>query len=263
MSLFKIAKENIEIYDNGYYVNGMGNSIDITNDLKYCIDNTILIENNVQLLKNNNSKYKIEITAETAFDAGQRLLEKGKVCILNFASGIEVGGGYLRGARAQEENLCRLSCLYNCLKPNEKFYKNNKKTYPICSDDILLHPDVIFIRNEYFAFLDYPIKLSVLTCPAPNLSSPNLTKELLNKVPEIIIKRVYKILSVMSNYGYKNIVLGAWGCGAFKNDPGFISNVFKFILKNNNFNFDNIVFPIPDVNSNNHISFLRTFNETN
>jgi uncharacterized protein (TIGR02452 family) len=89
-------------------------------------------------------------------------------------------------------------------------------------------PKVPFFRNEQHLFLDKPFELSIITAPAPNLNvAQEIDKSAVNK---ILVNRMDKILQVAQSHGHKNIVLGAWGCGAFGNDPADVAELFKSAL---------------------------------
>jgi uncharacterized protein (TIGR02452 family) len=44
-------------------------------------------------------------------------------------------------------------------------------------------------------------------------------------------QRVEKVLTIMAGHGHDASVLGAWGCGVFKNDPEVIAQLFARALR--------------------------------
>jgi uncharacterized protein (TIGR02452 family) len=160
---------------------------------------------------------------------------------LNFASATNPGGGWLRGAAAQEEDICRKSTLFGSISLAEDFYNldRNKLLY---TDAFIYSPKVLIIRNEDFS-LTIPRETAIITCAAPN-NSPGHDPELLTL---IFMRRIMNLLGAAVNFDHRHLVLGAWGCGAFANDPELVATVFKTILCDGNFAkcFDRITFAIP------------------
>ena len=88
-----------------------------------------------------------------------------KPMILNFASAIHPGGGYIRGANAQEECLCRSSTLYPVLKPFEHFYSFHTNICDTRYSDIMIYsPEITFFRDDYGFMMDKPVDISVYPC---------------------------------------------------------------------------------------------------
>lgn len=238
--------------------------VDFSESLDNAINNSVLFKDNPPQKKYTKiSNPKIEVSLETTTQAAYRLLSEGKddVVALNFASARNVGGGFLGGAIAQEEDLCRQSGLYACLK-NKPTYYNENILYPnsLYTDNIIYSPNVPFIRDNDLQWLDKPYSLSIISAPAPNISSmTNIDFEELNKV---IYNRIIKILEIAQFYNHKNIILGAWGCGAFGNDPELIANSFKKALKEIPA-FKHICFAIYDKRDGTPVfnTFLNVFGE--
>jgi len=178
-------------------------------------------------------------------------MEEGitNIVALNFASASNPGGGWLQGARAQEEDLARCSGLYNCLKMEPLFYnKNNLCDNHFYTDGIIYSPNVPFFRNDDYHLLEKPFNLSIITAPAPNVSCMNVDDdddEFYHKLFTTIEYRVEKILQVALAHGHQNIILGAWGCGAFGNDSSMVSLAFMKALKKFN-GFKNVCFAVYD-----------------
>lgn len=225
-----IAKATIAILKQKHYTNLNGEKVDISASLDAAVDGTILYQNPLPKTDYTTHSPIIEVTNETTANAAARLIALGKdVVALNFASARNQGGGFLSGALAQEEALCRCSGLYACLKKKPIFYNENI----LCdnnyyTDNIMYSPKVPFFRDEHHFFLDKPFELSIITAPAPNLhGAQEIDKNIVNK---ILVNRMDKILQVAQSHGHKNIVLGAWGCGAFGNDPADVAELFKSAL---------------------------------
>lgn len=259
-----IAKQTIDICKNKQYIyskDSIYTVVDITQSLDAALEGTVyypadsLIET-----KTTYSFPTFEIVNETTAQAAVRLASLGKTDIvaLNFAAARNQGGGFLHGAMAQEEDLCRCSGLYACLKKKPLFYNANilcEDTY--YTDGIIYSPKVPFIRDEHNVLLEIPFELSIVTSPAPNLSGVN--KEGLSSfLKGILRERAIKILKVASHHGHKNIILGAWGCGAFGNDPVMVAEAFKLALEKVP-HFNHICFAVYDTRVPTHL--FDTFKE--
>lgn len=161
-----------------------------------------------------------------------------KILVLNLANPVNPGGGVRRGARAQEEDLCRCSSLLLSLESNtaKEYYNYNKRmnTY-MGSDALMITPQVEIIRDENGELLDDTVIVSVVTCAAPMVSNG---KEGMsdNEYAQMMYNRITGMLKCVAYLGYKNLVLGAWGCGAFGNDAAVISDLFYRALKEIDYN---------------------------
>lgn len=268
-ALAKIDAETLQILNNNGYKNILGNYVDLSNSLKHTVSNTkiyypcdlskIDIQNTLQ-----NVPFFIEITEETTSAAGRRLATNlDKVAVLNFASAKNPGGGFLNGAKAQEEDLTRKSCLYACLNPQRDYYIANKKCKSfLYTDHLIYSPDVPFIRDENLNLLTEPYLLSVITSPAPNAGEELQKNPKSNdKIRQVLENRAKDVLLTAKLNNHRKLVLGAWGCGIFRNDPKMVAEVFLKHFKNQFFAncFDHVVFAIYEFSYEKIL--LKTFKE--
>lgn len=245
-----IAKETIGVINNQKYTNLNGDVVDISVEMDSAIDGTIYYEGTSAVGCPSDQApihAKVEVTNETTAQAAVRLQAAGKTNLvaLNFASARNQGGGFLAGAVAQEEDLCRASGLYGCLKRKPLFYNANimcDNTY--YTDGLLYSPNVPFFRDEHNLFLEKPFALSIVSCPAPNLNGVR-PEGLQFKLKGLIRERVIRILQVAHANGHKNIILGAWGCGAFGNDPKMVAEAFMLALTKVPY-FEHVTFAVYD-----------------
>src|SRR5271157_2522887 len=204
-----LARETLDIIKQKHYtVNGK--VIDLAASLDAAMQGTVLYKDPIISVHSDIFLIPtIEVINETTAQAGQRLADHNAVA-LNFASARNQGGGFLGGAQAQEEDLCRCSGLYPCLKSKPMFYNDNimcdDRYY---TDNIIYSPRVPFFRDEKNAFLETPFTLSIITAPAPNMYGMTIDEELLHTT---IHRRALKVLQVAEAQGHKTIILGAWGC---------------------------------------------------
>ncbi len=257
--LIEVAKENKKIIDRDprtctrQYIAQSGNKVDLTDSLENSIKNTEFYSNGPldSEIKTSAKIAKIEVTNESATQSAQRLLSQGldNIVMLNFASGICPGGGYVSGAQAQEEDIMRRSGLYNCVKSKPDFY--NKNILASCdssdaeasvnTDGIIYSPQVPFFRDEDYSLLEKPYFVSVISCPAIQFYNKINDYE---RYREVIKTRINKILLTAVRHSHCNLILGAWGCGAFNNDPEMIATIFAEEIKK--YSFDNICFAVLD-----------------
>lgn len=231
------AKETLQVLKQKHYTAPSGTAVDISTSLDAAIKGTALYKAGADLPDTDWETYTptIEVLNETTYRAAVRLLASGKTDIvaLNFASARNVGGGFLSGALAQEEDLCRASGLYPCTKSKPVFYNENimcDDTF--YTDNVIYSPKVPFFRDSYYNFIETPIELSIISAPAPNVSSlTGRTEGLQNKIKGILRERAIRVLNIAACHGHKNIILGAWGCGAFGNDATMVAEVFKLALE--------------------------------
>ncbi|MEV2190420.1 TIGR02452 family protein [Streptomyces phaeochromogenes] len=190
-----------------------------------------------------------EVTGESSLEAARRLT--GPVAVLNFASARNPGGGYLNGAQAQEEALCRASALYTCVVEAREFYDHHRAHRDAFYTDRVIHsPAVPVFRDDRGQLLDEPYTAGFLTAAAPNAgvvlrTAPERAPEL----PGALASRAERVLETATAHGYRRLVLGAWGCGVFQNDPAQVAGAFRALLTDGGRfagSFEHIVFGVLD-----------------
>jgi uncharacterized protein (TIGR02452 family) len=207
-----------------------------------------------------------EVTGESSLEAARRL--GGDVAVLNFASARNPGGGYLNGAQAQEEALCRASALYACLVEAREFYDHHRAHRdPFYTDRVIHSPAVPVFRDDRGRLLDEPYTASFLTAAAPNAGVVRRTApERAGELPPALAVRAERVLETAAAHGHRRLVLGAWGCGVFRNDPAQVAGAFRTLLgPGGRFarTFEHVAFGILDRTTGNTIrgAFLRAFPE--
>lgn len=187
----------------------------------------------------------VEVTGESTLAATRRL--GGDVACLVFASARNAGGGFLNGAQAQEESVARGSALYPCLRAAGDFYAHHRASDDLLySDRVIYSPEVPVFRDDGGTLLPAPYPVSFLTAAAPNLGAVLRSQpESAAAVPGVLGRRAARVLQVAAAHGHRRLVLGAWGCGVFANDPEVVASTFREALRDNG-PFEHVVFAVLD-----------------
>lgn len=180
----------------------------------------------------------IEVSNRGSFEAARAmrrtLAGQDDVLVLNFASPVNPGGGVRNGAMAQEEDLCRKSSLLLSLESEaaRPFYELHRERCgrALSSDAMILSPAVEVLRDGRQELLSRPALVSVVTCAAP-VKTSNAAEDLgEDAYGELLYRRIEGLLRVAAHYGYRHLVLGAWGCGVFGNDARQVARLFHEAL---------------------------------
>ncbi len=176
---------------------------------------------------------EIEVTNETTLNAARRLIAAGERPVaLNFASATNPGGGFLTGARAQEESLCWSSGLYACLEQQSMYDFHRQRHDPLYTNYTLYSPDVPVFRDDEGDLLDEPYRCSFLTSAAVNATALlQRDSSRRSEIKPAMLDRIHKVLTLGAAHGHTSIVLGAWGCGAFGNDGAEMAAWFDRVLQ--------------------------------
>jgi uncharacterized protein (TIGR02452 family) len=256
----KIAQNTADILRKEFYINPQGKRVDLSSSLRKSksAQRTYFPNEKISLTVNHNYDRKYKVVLNDSLSAAFDLQKNGqRVLVLNYGSAKNPGGGWLKGARAQEEDLCRRSGLIYCIRDNEMYKDPGKDMF--YKDWIIYTPDVPVFKNKYGDLLEHYFLCSFLTSAAPN------AKVLLecgvheSDITPVFKNRIRKILSVAADNNEENLILGAWGCGAFGNNPVIVARLFKEVLtKEFSKSFKQVFFAINKPDSN-YTAFVNEF----
>ena len=228
------------------------------NEIEDCIDETLAYNTNSKFTeKRLNNKQIIIVDEIDSVGAVFKYVNINEItAVLNFASYNNPGGNFINGSKAQEECLCHESYLYNVLKGRIGYYKINhkNKNRSLYTDRALYSPNVRFTKEYKDVFCD------VITCAAPNKTAAqkycNVSDEENSKV---LKERIEFVLKIAQDNGVDNLILGAYGCGVFGQDPLEVAKIFKEFLLGKYKCFNKVIFAIPNKLEMNYRCFQRIF----
>lgn len=265
----EVAAETVAILDLGTYTAPSGRTVDLAGRFRQAVKATRLHrpgEAFPALPPAEGRTTRIEVTEETTLAAARRLAATAddEVACLNFASAKNPGGGFLNGAHAQEEGLARSSGLYASLRAAREFYDFHRAQGDLLySDHLIYSPGIPVFRDDAGQLLEEPYDVAFLTAAAPNRGAIR-DREAAARIGEVLRARAAKVLATAHHHGHRRLVLGAWGCGVFRNDPAEVAEVFaELLLDEGTFagRFDHVVFAVWDTAAGapRHAAFVRTF----
>lgn len=212
----------------------------------------------------NTDNAKVIVSGKRSLEAAENYAKQGKkVCVLNFASATNPGGGVVSGSSAQEECICRCTTLYPCLNNDAlwtEFYTPHRKASdPLYNNDCIYTSNVCVFKSDtnFPEFL--PQKnwwnVNIITCAAPNLRerpsnamNPHAGDKTAKITPleleKLLAERIKRIFDVAASNGNEVLILGAFGCGAFKNPPWIVANVFNAVMQDYLCYFDTIEYAV-------------------
>jgi uncharacterized protein (TIGR02452 family) len=190
---------------------------------------------------------QVEVVAQ---DSVAAVLERGRglgsacdLALLDFASFVNPGGGYDRGAWAQEEAICAESTLFNVLRTQRAWYGQNRNRNLNCSlyrNRGLVVPKVRFEREGYHSYAD------VIVVAAPNAIRARRDYRVDDDTLRRSLRdRIRFVLAIADDLGHDKLVLGAFGCGAFGWDAATVAEVFREELARGQHVATQVVFAIP------------------
>ena len=280
MSLKELALETVAISKAGHYIAPSGQPVRIAIEASLAGTTLYTPEALAELVTSlppitTRHATRIEVTGETTGLALRRLVVDESVphvCALNFASAKNPGGGFLGGAKAQEEDLARVSALYVTLLRKPAYYETNRATRSmIYTDHAIYSPAVPCFparetskpsRDESLALREVPFEAAIITMPAPNAAEHRKREGAPEEVDAALDRRVAMVLGMARVHAHRTLVLGAWGCGVFRNDPMKVATYFAKWLSAPAFEgaFERVVFAVYDrPEGANRAAFDRVF----
>ncbi|MBX3232129.1 MAG: TIGR02452 family protein [Labilithrix sp.] len=259
------GEEAVTITERGSYVAPSGREVSVAAGVERAVQGTVDVrpEESVALPSPGARPTRTSVVNGTSLASARALALRGAhPYVLNFASAKNPGGGFLGGARAQEESLARSSALYACIRRSPMYAHHRAHGDCLYTDWMIHSPSVpVFRDDDTGALLEEPYLCSFLTAPAPNAGvvlerEPDRAAE----VERTMRARVRRSLAIAAREGHRHLVLGAWGCGVFKNDPAVVAGAYRSELDGAFAGvFDEVVFAVLDWSDDRR--FVRPFAE--
>ncbi|MDY6786352.1 MAG: TIGR02452 family protein [Cyanobacteriota bacterium] len=262
MKRVAIAQNTLQILKAGFYDLPTGETVSIERELRSCLEQSQLytpdtlsqIREDIINRERPFENTEFEANNETTLMGAERIARSQKfqkIGVLNFASAKNPGGGFLKGAQAQEESLARSSALYKSLLKCPQYYEFHRSHRSVFySNHIIYSPSCPVFKTDEGILLKEPYCVDFITSPAPNIGSVLQHRpQKMSQIPDILRDRGGKVLSLAAYNGCDALVLGAWGCGVFRNDPSVVSQMFAdYLLPNGLFwgRFKKVLFSVLD-----------------
>jgi len=237
-----IAEDTLQILEQGYFVTPTNKTIEIKDLQTQCEANTKVYkpEESDELLRIRTPNLldvstKIKVTNQMTLDAVRDLIGEGNedVLCLNFASAKNPGGGFLGGSQAQEESLARSTGLYKSLLKADAYYETNRNTKSCFYTDYMIYsPNVPIIKDEEGVNIEVRMSCGIITAPAVNAGVVKRREShRVSEIEAVMKRRIAKVLTIALAHEHQTIVLGAWGCGVFQNNPNEMAKYFREVIE--------------------------------
>ena len=272
----RIAAETVAISTGGSYLAPSGREVSIAESVRAAIEGGTLVTPGTansyqaraaQLAAERSFQTQFALNNETTLAAARRLSKShgpDRTAALNFASAKNPGGGFLGGSQAQEESLARASALYLCLSRHMHYYDANRRcSSSLYTDHMIISPMVPVFRDDVDQLLEEPYEVTFINSPAPNAKAlASNHPHLLDNLQSTLRRRMSHVLSAAVVHGQTALVLGAWGCDVFGNDPAMVANLFgEMLLGSGQFAkaFDRVEFAVLDRRGDTIAAFEKIF----
>jgi uncharacterized protein (TIGR02452 family) len=260
----EFGRETVAILKAGVYTARNGMVVAVGEQVRRAVAGTVSYPHDEPVPRFDAASHntRIEVTNESTLAVACRLVEAGQRPVaLNFASAKHPGGGFLGGARAQEESLARASALYACINGNPMYARHQAAGDAMYTSSMIYSPEVPVFRNDEGELLEQPYLCAFITAPAVNagavLKNHRGRRDDIHREME---RRVRKVLAIAAHHQHAALVLGAWGCGVFQNDSEAIAGLFRAALATEFHGvFRHVVFAILDWSSDHH--FIGPFEQ--
>jgi uncharacterized protein (TIGR02452 family) len=227
----KLGREAMQVIELGLYASPTSQQVDIAADIAAAVSRTTHLppDHRHTFPRTGAHATRVDVTEGTSLAAARRHIDEGlHTVVLNFASPTVAGGGFLAGERAQEEYHCRSSALFACQLGGPMYAFHLQQGNALRTDAMIYSPDVPVFRDDEHRMLEAPFKvafISAAACDARDVAPLDQAK-----IPGAMSARIVKVLAIAQANGHDALVLGAWGCGNFANDPSLIAELFRQAL---------------------------------
>lgn len=237
----RIATETLAAFETGSYLSSDGGNVELSALLGECLAGTreyqpeqlAALVSQLPHPSSTSVTTTFTLSSESTLQEAARLAaseEYQRIVVLNFASAKKPGGGFLGGAQAQEESLARSSALYLSLLRCPTFYAHHRSLDTcLYSGRMIYSPRCPVVRDDDGRWLVSPYVVDFITSAAPNAGAI-MRNEPQNRtrIAPAMYERVGKVLALAAHRQGQGdgLVLGAWGCGVFQNDPQMVANAF-------------------------------------
>jgi uncharacterized protein (TIGR02452 family) len=254
------AEDTLRIVDGRAYRNKAGENRDLAAAIDVCLAGTrYFAPEEVAAVRETQRRAEFAsvttvfaVENETTLAGLARMLDFSSVpvAVLNFASAKNPGGGFLGGSQAQEESLARSSALYASQQRAMVFYERHRASPSLLYSDAMIYsPQCPVFRDDAGDLLDAPRFASFITCAAPNAGAIAANRPYeAGAIAETLERRAESVFALAASQGYRRLLLGAWGCGVFRNDPVLVADAFAQNLRTGVYaaRFDEVLFSVFD-----------------
>jgi len=260
MDNVQIFHQTCDTFNRGHYQTPTGRTIRLYGWLQAKMERNSQVYSSIPPLRRHpQPRFRTQITVEnlSTLRMTEKLLKQGlNPLVLDMANRYSAGGGVRSGANAQEEILCRQSNLMKAL-----LFLEQKNKYPIPELGGIYIPGVQFFRadpKEGYAYLEKPLTASIFASAAYDCGSDRPADEMIYR--QNTKEKIRTMLRAALIHGHDSIVLSAFGCGAFHNNPQLIATLYREVFAEAEFQgqFKKIAFGIiEDHNSSGNFSKFK------
>lgn len=253
----KEFQNTIKLVNDGFYYTEDGCKVVINKTEQMTADSRFYSsEFSVQDVEPQVEQTIVGVVNADCLDEGLRLLNMGyNPAILNMASRQNPGGGVISGAGAQEETIFRRSNIFRSLYQFASYagqygLPKSDFQYPLDRNfGGVYSPCVtVFRYNEKsgYKLLSNPYEIAFISVAGMNRPELNRDGMIVDSLVEPIKHKIRTIFRIGLKHGHDALVLGALGCGAFRNPPRHIARLFHEVMDEIEFKnkFKHIVFAI-------------------
>lgn len=249
-----ISRATQQITTRGSYITESGAEQDIKASITTAQTRTATFQSNTFVPPK--AKYAQLVTYvhnQTTLTVAHARQRRGyRVAILNFADPTNVGSGWLQGRNSQEASLARASALVPCLQQHDWYRDPAHHTNPFYDDTVIVAPQVPVFRGHEGDLLEQPWAADIVSAAAVHARAVRKYAPMrAAEIPLHLVRRASHVINAAASTRANVLVLGAWGCGRFGNNPDMIANAFLAAFESPAIRAFAIVdFAVPDVMPN-------------